>query len=179
MKPYLRFIAPLAIFAVIVGFLYKGLSMDPRALPSVLIDKPVPAFKLEELQKPGEYFTEEDLLGKVSLLNVWATWCVSCRVEHPNLVALARSKQVEIHGLIWKDDPVAARNYLKQLGDPYTSNGLDVDGRTAIDFGVYGAPETFVIDKKGVIRHKIAGPLSPDIINNELLPLVKKLREEG
>jgi cytochrome c biogenesis protein CcmG/thiol:disulfide interchange protein DsbE len=179
MKPYLRFIAPLVLFAIIVGFLAKGLTMDPRALPSVLIDKPAPEFSLEELQKPGEFFTKDDLLGKVTLLNVWATWCVSCRAEHPNLVALSRSKEVEINGLIWKDDPVAARTYLKQLGDPYTSNGLDFDGRSAIDLGVYGAPETFIIDKKGVIRHKIAGPLSPDIIDNEILPLVKKLREES
>ena len=179
MSRYLRFIAPLVIFGAIVAFLFAGLGMNPREIPSVLIDKPLPEFSLQKLNVENEQFTKEELVGKVSLLNVWATWCVSCRAEHPLLVSLANTGKVDIYGLIWKDDPVASRAWLKQLGDPYVANGLDTDGRTAIDLGVYGAPETFVIDKKGIIRHKIAGPLSPDIINNELLPMVEKLRNEG
>ncbi len=175
----LKFLIPLLLFGGIALFLYKGLSMDPRAIPSPLIGKPVPEFSLPRLDAPGEKVTRKDLLGKVSLLNVWATWCVSCRAEHGVLVDFARTHKIPVYGLDWKDDEAGAQAWLERLGNPYVAVAFDKIGRTAIDLGVYGAPETFVIDKKGTIRHKIAGPLSPQLIEDELLPLINKLNQEG
>jgi cytochrome c biogenesis protein CcmG, thiol:disulfide interchange protein DsbE len=152
-----RFVLPLTVFAVVVLFLWKGLSLDPREIPSPLIEKAVPAFTLPQLHAPDKTLSAAELKGQVWLLNVWGSWCVSCRVEHPFLMQLARSGDVPIYGLDWK--------------------ASDVAGRTAIDFGVYGAPETFVIDKQGVIRYKQIGPVTPEALRDTILPLVKKLQQ--
>ena len=175
MAHHLRYLVPLAIFVLLVGFLYRGLSLDPKLVPSPLVGKPIPKFTLTRLDNPAATLSDADFLGKVSLLNVWATWCVSCRREHETLVRLARTGKVEIYGLNYKDDRADANRYLAQLGNPYAANGFDDDGRVAIDWGVYGAPETFVIDREGIIRHKHIGPLTDEIIQDEILPLVAKL----
>ena len=176
MTRYLRYLAPLAIFALLVAFLYRGLSMDPKLVPSPLIGKPAPAFTLPRLDDPSATISNTDLKGKVTLLNVWATWCVSCRQEHETLVELAKTGQVDIYGLNYKDDRQDAKRWLAQFGNPYIANAFDGSGRVAIDWGVYGAPETFIIDRNGIIRHKHIGPLTVDIINREILPLVAKLK---
>jgi len=176
---YLRYLVPLAVFVGLAALLYKGLGMNPREIPSPLIGKPVPEFSLPRLADPDRLITNKDLLGKVSLVNVWATWCVSCRAEHEVLVQFARKGLVEIYGLNWKDDSAAAREWLRQLGDPYVATAVDQEGRTAIDFGVYGAPETFLVDHEGLIRFKHAGPLTNDLLREEILPLVQDLRDES
>ena len=176
MTRYLRYLAPLAIFALLVAFLYRGLSMDPKLVPSPLIGKPAPAFTLPRLDDPSATISNTDLKGKVTLLNVWATWCVSCRQEHETLVELAKTGQVDIYGLNYKDNRQDAKRWLAQFGNPYIANAFDGSGRVAIDWGVYGAPETFIIDRNGIIRHKHIGPLTVDIINREILPLVAKLK---
>lgn len=172
-----RFLVPLAIFVVIAGFLYVGLGLNPREVPSPLVGKAAPAFQLAQLHEPTKTFTREDMAGKVWLLNVWASWCVSCRVEHPVLVDLARSKAVPILGLNYKDRRDEALAWLKQFGDPYTLSIVDGDGRVGIDYGVYGVPETFVIDKAGVIRHKHIGPVTPETLQGKILPLVRELEK--
>jgi cytochrome c biogenesis protein CcmG/thiol:disulfide interchange protein DsbE len=170
-----RFILPLAVFALLVAFLFIGLGLNPREVPSPLVDKPAPAFQLSQLHAPDKTFTQRDMAGKVWLLNVWASWCVSCRAEHPLLVDWAKSKAVPIVGLNYKDKPEDARAWLQQFGDPYTLSVTDTDGRVGIDFGVYGVPETFVIDKGGVIRYKQIGPITPEALAEKILPLVRKL----
>lgn len=176
MARYLRYLVPLAIFALLVAFLYRGLSLDPKLVPSPLVGKPVPAFTLTRLDNPAATISDADFRGKVTLLNVWATWCVSCRREHETLVQLAKTGQVEIIGLNYKDDREAANRWLAQLGNPYVANAFDSDGRVGIDWGVYGAPETFIIDREGIIRHKHIGPLTDEIIREEILPLVARLK---
>lgn len=172
-----RFLIPLGVFIVLLVFLFVGLGLDPREVPSPLINKPAPAFQLRQLQQPDKTLSREDLLGKVWLLNVWASWCVSCRQEHPLLVEFSRGNVVPIYGLNYKDTPNEALAWLKQLGDPYTSSIEDRDGRVGIDYGVYGVPETFVIDKVGVIRYKQIGPITPEALKNKILPLVKELQK--
>jgi cytochrome c biogenesis protein CcmG/thiol:disulfide interchange protein DsbE len=172
----MRYLAPLGIFALLVAFLFRGLSLDPKLVPSPLVGKPVPAFTLTRLDNPAVTISDADFKGKVSLLNVWATWCVSCRREHETLVQLAKTGQVEIYGLNYKDNREDANRWLSQLGNPYVANAFDSDGRVGIDWGVYGAPETFIIDREGIIRHKHIGPLTDEIINDEILPLVAKLK---
>ncbi|ALP54645.1 thiol:disulfide interchange protein [Candidatus Tenderia electrophaga] len=171
----LRYLVPLVIFAVLAGFLYIGLSLNPQAVPSPLIDKPAPSFELSQLHSPAQTVSRETHLGKVWLLNVWASWCVSCRQEHPLLMQLARSGEVPIVGLNYKDTRAEAVGWLEDFGDPYTVSGFDVDGRVGVDYGVYGVPETYVIDKQGVIRHKHTGPVTVEALRNEILPLVRKL----
>jgi cytochrome c biogenesis protein CcmG/thiol:disulfide interchange protein DsbE len=179
MNRYLRYSIPLVIFAIIAAFLLKGLGMNPREIPSPLIGKSVPEFSLPLLEQEETLVTDKDLLGKPYLLNVWATWCVSCRAEHETLVQLSRSGKVGIVGLNWKDDRDKAQVWLRQLGNPYMANIFDQKGRTAIDLGVYGAPETFLIDAKGVIRHKHAGPLNWTLLNEEILPKLEEVKNEG
>ncbi|MCU7928789.1 MAG: DsbE family thiol:disulfide interchange protein [Candidatus Thiodiazotropha sp. (ex Dulcina madagascariensis)] len=179
MNRYLRYSIPLLIFAVIAAFLYKGLGMNPREIPSPLIGKSVPEFSLPTVENAETMVKSENLLGKVYLLNVWATWCVSCRAEHETLVHLSRSGKVEIVGLNWKDDRDKALAWLKRLGDPYIINIFDQKGRTAIDLGVYGAPETFLVDSKGVIHYKHAGPISMELFNKTLLPMIEDLKRKG
>jgi len=172
-----RWSIPFAIFVVLVAFLWVGLSRDPSVVPSPLLGKPAPAFRLAQLLKPGEWLQNDDLKGKVWLLNVWASWCVSCRVEHPLLLQLARTNLVPVYGLDYKDKPDQALAWLAQNGDPYTSSIADPDGRVGIDYGVYGVPETFLIDKAGVIRYKQIGPLTPEALNEKILPLVRELQK--
>ena len=176
MTRYLRYLVPLAIFMVLVAFLYRGLSLDPKRVPSPLVGKPMPAFSLPRLQDPAAILSDTDLKGKVSILNIWATWCVSCRAEHKVLLLLANSNKVDIYGLNYKDERDKAKQWLVQLGDPYVANAFDADGRTGIDWGVYGAPETFIMYRQGIIRHKHIGPLSVYALNNEILPLIAKLQ---
>ncbi len=175
----MRFALPLLVFVLIGGFLYSGLNRDPRYVPSPLIGKPAPEFSLPTLAGPAKSFSPSDMAGKVWLFNIWGTWCVACRVEHPVLVQLAGSGLVDIVGLNYKDDDAEAIKWLKDLGDPYLTTAVDADGRIGIDWGFYGAPETFLIDKKGVIRHKHVGPVSPNDISNTILPLVAELRAEA
>jgi cytochrome c biogenesis protein CcmG/thiol:disulfide interchange protein DsbE len=176
MTRYLRYLVPLAIFIVLVAFLFRGLSLDPKRVPSPLVGKPMPEFSLPRLQDPAATISDADLKGKVSILNIWATWCVSCRAEHEVLLQLAKSNKVDIYGLNYKDERDKAKQWLTQLGDPYVANAFDADGRTGINWGVYGAPETFVMDRQGIIRHKHIGPLSVDALNNEILPLIAELQ---
>jgi len=171
-----RFLIPLGIFIVLLLFLAVGLRLDPRMVPSPLIDKPAPAFTLPRLDDPQRLVSEKDLLGKVWLLNVWASWCVSCREEHPVLVEVAKKNIVPIYGLNYKDERKDALAWLGQFGNPYTVSIMDADGRIGIDYGVYGVPETYVIDKQGVIRYKQIGPVTPEVLDAKILPLVRKLQ---
>ena len=173
----LRYLLPLGIFVVLVGFLYVGLFRDPHEVPSPLVDKPAPAFRLAQLDDPGKKLGPEDLKGQVWLLNVWASWCVSCRVEHPLLVQLAKANVVPVIGLNYKDTTALGRAWLADNGDPYKVSVVDADGRVGIDWGVYGVPETFVVDKNGVIRYKQIGPITPESLQQKILPLVRELQK--
>ena len=170
-----RFAIPVAVFVALVGLLYVGLGLDPREVPSPLIGKPAPHFELPQLHEATKTFSERDMVGKVWVLNVWASWCVSCREEHPVLLDLAASDTVPVYGLNYKDKREDGLAWLKGMGDPYKTSIFDFEGRVGIDYGVYGVPETYLIDKKGVIRYKRIGPLTPEIVKNTLLPLVKEL----
>jgi cytochrome c biogenesis protein CcmG, thiol:disulfide interchange protein DsbE len=172
----LRFLLPLAVFIVLVGFLWVGLSLKPREVPSPLIDKPAPAFALSRLDNPQQAVTPQDLRGQVWLLNVWASWCVACLDEHPVLVEFSKSGALPIYGLNYKDSPDAARAWLGKHGNPYTVSIVDGDGRVGIDYGVYGVPETFLIDKEGVIRFKQIGPVTPEVLRDKILPLARRLQ---
>jgi cytochrome c biogenesis protein CcmG/thiol:disulfide interchange protein DsbE len=171
----LRYIVPLGIFLVLVAFFAVGLTRDPREVPSPFIGKPAPVFKLTQLHEADRVFTPEDMKGKVWLLNVWASWCVSCRVEHPLLVEMSKKNVVPIVGLNYKDRREDGLKWLGKFGNPYTLSAYDADGRVGIDYGVYGVPETFVIDKLGVIRYKQIGPITPEALEKQLLPLIRKL----
>ncbi|HUH94396.1 MAG TPA: DsbE family thiol:disulfide interchange protein [Casimicrobiaceae bacterium] len=172
-----RWSIPLAIFAILVVFLWLGLWRDPRIVPSPLIGKPAPAFRLAQLHRPNETLQLDDLKGQVWLLNVWASWCVSCREEHPLLLQLAQAKVLPLYGLDYKDQPAAALAWLAQNGDPYTASIVDADGRVGIDYGVYGVPETFLIDKAGVIRYKQIGPITLEALKDRILPLARELQK--
>lgn len=173
-----RSIIPLVVFIVLVGFLYVGLDLNPRKIPSVLIEKPVPEFSLPRLLDPNSKMTNEDLLGKISLFNAWGTWCPSCYQEHPALIEIARKYKIPIYGLNYKDVREDAIRWLNKLGNPYVDIAFDQDGRSSIDWGIYAAPETFIVDKKGIIRHKHIGPIDLDIFTNELLPIINDLDKE-
>ena len=160
---------------VLVVFLAIGLRLNPREVPSPLIDKPAPVFSLAQLHTPAQSFALKDMSGKVWLLNVWASWCVSCREEHPLLVEFARRKSVPIYGLNYKDKRPDGMAWLARMGNPYEASLFDSDGRVGIDFGVYGVPETFVIDKQGVVRLKHTGPLTPDVLQTKIEPLIRQL----
>jgi cytochrome c biogenesis protein CcmG, thiol:disulfide interchange protein DsbE len=165
------------VFVVLVVFLAIGLNRDPSRVPSPLIDKPAPEFTLPRLEEPARMLSTRDLKGEVSLLNVWATWCGGCYQEHPVLVELARSGQVPIYGLNYKDQRTKAKGWLQEYGNPYEAIAFDEDGRVAIDWGVYGAPETFVLDANGIVRYKHIGPLTPKDVQQTIIPLVRRLRE--
>ncbi|MCR5882795.1 DsbE family thiol:disulfide interchange protein [Rhizobacter sp. J219] len=173
-KRYL--LIPLALFMVLAVFLAIGLNRDPREVPSPLVGKPAPAFTLPQLHKEGS-FSPKDMAGKVWLLNVWASWCVSCRIEHPVLVDLAKRKIAPIVGLDYKDQRPEALAWLARHGDPYELSAVDADGRVGIDYGVYGVPETYVIDKAGVIRFKQIGPVTPEVLQKKILPLIEELQK--
>ena len=173
----LRFLIPLLVFVLIVVFLWVGLSLNPREVPSPLIDKPAPAFELSQLNKPDAVIRSADLKGQVWLLSVFASWCTPCLEEHPLLMRLEQQGIVPIYGLNYKDRPAAALAWLNKHGDPYTAVVVDSQGRTGIDYGVYGVPETFVIDKLGVIRFKQIGPLTQDALDEKIIPLVERLQK--
>jgi len=170
-----KFLIPIGLFALLGLLLAYGLKLDPRKIPSPLVDKPLPAFSLPTLEDPKKSLANTDLKGKVALINVWASWCVACKQEHPVLMALARERQVPLIGLNYKDKRQDATHMLRTEGNPYDVSVVDADGRVGIDWGVYGVPETFVIDKQGVIRHKHIGPISPEAWEKTLLPLIQKL----
>ena len=170
-----RYLLPLAVFVVMLGFLVVGLSLKPHEIPSPLIDKPAPAFSLPTLDAPQQNLSAQDLRGKVWILNVWASWCVACRIEHPLLVEFSNTGVVPIYGLNYKDKREDAIAWLDKFGNPYTRSLSDTEGLVGIDFGVYGVPETFVIDKNGIIRLKQIGPVTPEVLRDEILPLVRKL----
>ena len=172
----LKFLITLALFIVLALFLAVGLKLDPREVPSPLIDKPAPAFALTRLDDPNLTLRRDDMLGKVWMLNVWASWCVACREEHPLLVEFSKRKLVPIFGLNYKDTRPLGLGWLARFGNPYDASLFDADGRVGIDFGVYGVPETFVIDKQGVIRFKHIGPLTPQVLQEQIEPLLKKLQ---
>lgn len=178
-RKYLRFSVPILIFVIIGTALGVGLTLDPKNIPSALIGKPVPDFDLPPVQGRVLGLATDDLYGDVTLLNVFASWCTACRVEHPIFMRLARERTVTIHGLNYKDQPQDAAAWLDQLGDPYTRTGADINGRVGLDFGVYGVPETFVIGRDGRIAYKHIGPVTPDALTDTILPLVKRLREES
>jgi cytochrome c biogenesis protein CcmG, thiol:disulfide interchange protein DsbE len=172
-----RFVIPLVLFVVLVVFLAIGLRHDPHEVPSPLINKPAPGFQLAQLSDPSKHFSAEEMRGKVWLLNVWASWCITCRDEHPLLLEYARSKAVPIYGLNYKDKREDALSWLGDLGDPYVLSVSDLDGRVGIDYGVYGAPETYLIDRDGIIRFKQVGPVTPDIWEQKIVPMVKDLNK--
>jgi len=171
-----RSLLPLVIFIVVVIFLGVGLTLNPRQVPSPLVDKPAPVFQLQQLHDNDKVFSSEDNIGKVWMLNVWASWCVACRDEHPLLVELSRFGIVLIFGLNYKDQRDTALQWLKQFGDPYVISIADTDGRVGIDYGVYGVPETYVIDKEGIIRYKHIGPVTVKSLEDKILPLINELK---
>lgn len=175
----MRYLIPLGLFLVLVLFLAIGLRRDPNELPSALINKAAPTFRLPQLDDPSKTFSAEDMRGKVWLLNVWASWCIGCREEHGWLLEYARSGAVPIYGLNYKDKHEDAVAWLQELGDPYVLSAVDLDGRVAIDYGVYGAPETYLIDQSGTIRFKQVGPLSPDVWSTKVLPMIQELNRQG
>lgn len=169
---------PLAIFLVVAVFLFRGLWLDPSELPSALIGKPFPAFSLPSVTEPGKTYTEADLKGKPALVNVWGTWCPTCRFEHPVLTDLA-AKGVVIYGINYKDDGAAAQKWLKELHNPYLLNIADATGTLGLDLGVYGAPETYIIDKDGIIRHKLVGAVDEKVWREQLAPIYQGLVDEA
>jgi len=170
-----RYLLPLIVFLVMVGFFAVGLRLNPREVPSPLIDKAAPAFSLPLLGAADKKLATQDMRGKVWVLNVWASWCVPCLVEHPQITELARSGGVPVYGLNYKDKTEAATAWLGKHGNPYTATASDLEGLVGIDYGVYGVPETFVIDKQGVIRMKHIGPVTPEALRDDILPMVRKL----
>ena len=173
-----RFLLPLAAFLVVVGFLAVGLTLNPRELPSPLVGKPAPAFSLPQLHDQAKVFSPNEMAGKVWLLNFWASWCGGCKEEHPVLLQLAKSGEVPIYGVDYKDTRDEALTWLRQHGNPYPLTAVDEAGRVGINYGVYGVPETYVIDKAGVIRYKQIGPLREDTLKTKILPLVRELQKQ-
>ncbi len=178
-KIILTALAPLIIFGVVAFFLWMGLHRNPRILPSPLINKPIPTFSAESLRDAKQLLTEKDFKGKVTIVNVFATWCIACHSEHPLWMEVKRDlPEVQFIGLNYKDDRVAVKRWLAEYGDPYDQIIFDPHGETGINFGVYGTPETFIVDKQGVVRYKQIGAVSPTIWNKQLLPEVKKWQNE-
>ncbi|MCH9026097.1 MAG: DsbE family thiol:disulfide interchange protein [Proteobacteria bacterium] len=172
----IRFVAPIVILAILVSFFFVGLHKDPSIVPSPLIGKPAPAYELPLLLKPEETLGTEKLLGHIYLLNIWGTWCPGCRVEHGALLEIQRQNIVPIYGLNLKDDPRLARQWLAELGNPYVATMVDTEGRVSIDWGVYGAPETFLVDHKGMVVHKLIAPINMQIWHEDFLPLIQQLK---
>ena len=171
----LKFLIPLVVFFGLVVFLAAGLTLNPKEVPSPLIGKPAPAFSLTRLDNAQQTIRREDMLGKVWMLNVWASWCVACREEHPLLMQFAARQLLPVYGLNYKDGRVEGQQWLARFGNPYAASMFDQDGRVGIDWGVYGVPETFIIDKQGTIRFKHIGPLTPEVLRSRVEPLVRQL----
>lgn len=179
MRKRLIFLLPLAAFLVLAGYLALGLTRDPHVLPSVLINQEVPSFDLAPIKGRDRGFRRDDLLGQVSLVNVFGSWCVACRIEHPFLLRLKAEGKVPVHGIDWREEhPDAGPAWLARLGDPYTLIGDDPHSKAAIAFGVTGAPETFVVDKRGFIRYKQIGPITPEVWEKTLAPMIEELRRQ-
>ena len=172
-----KFLIPLILFIVLVVFLGVGLNRDPREVPSPLINKPAPAFELAQLSQPNKTFSTDSMKGQVWILNVWASWCVACREEHPVLVELAKSGQAPVVGLDYKDKREDALAMLQRQGDPYVLSAFDENGRVGIDYGVYGVPETYIIDQAGIIRFKHIGPITMQVLNEKMYPLIRELKK--
>jgi cytochrome c biogenesis protein CcmG/thiol:disulfide interchange protein DsbE len=170
----IRYLLPLALFSILFIFLLVGLRLNSRDLGSTRLNKPAPAFTLPTLRDPKVTFTEKNFLGKVSLFNTWASWCVTCRHEHPLLMQLAKQGYT-IYGLNYKDQLTDAQTLLAQTGNPYLINGFDQQGEVGMDWGITGTPETFIIDKQGIVRYKHTGPLTIEILQNKILPLIQTL----
>ena len=179
MKKRLVLFIPLVLFLVMGVFLYKGLFLNPQQLDSALEGKPIPAFQLERLEDSNEIITNESLKGRVSLLNVWATWCPSCKYEHPYLMRLARQNILPIYGINYRDERALAVRELTREGDPYTKNIFDHDGRLGLDLGVYGAPESYLVDHNGIIRFRYAGPIDMRVWKETLYPMIQELQAEA
>ena len=171
-----RFLAPIIILAILVGVFFVGLHNDPSIVPSPLIGKQAPAYELPLLLRPGETLGTEKLLGQVYLLNIWGTWCPACLTEHDALLEIQRQNIVPIYGFNLKDDPRLARQWLAQLGNPYVASMVDTEGRVGIDWGVYGAPETFLVDQNGRIIHKLIAAMTMEIWHEDFLPLIQQLK---
>ncbi len=171
----MRYAIPLGIFLALVALLAVGLRLDPREVPSPLINKPAPMFQLPELAAPDRTFSPKELEGRVWMLNVWASWCTACREEHPVLVEFAKSGTVPVYGLNYKDQRADGLAWLQRFGNPYKLSAFDEQGKVGIDYGVYGVPETYLIDKHGIIRYKRIGPVTPELIQQKILPLIKEL----
>lgn len=174
-----RYLVPILFFGVLIVVFSVGLNRDPSFVPSPLIGKPIPNFELPRLKDPEQFVSDADLRGQVSLLNVWATWCVGCRQEHDTLIRIAALNEVPIYGLNWKDEVQLATTWLDELGDPYVASAFDADGRVAIDWGVYGAPETFLVDADGIILYRHISPLTMDIWQSEFVPRINEARRSG
>ena len=177
MAPRLKLFLPLALFGILALLLARGLQLDPKELPSALIDRPLPTFALPALEG-DETLTNDSVTGEVALFNIWATWCITCRTEHPYLEQLADSG-VPIYGINYKDDSASARRWLAELGDPYRANIVDAEGTLGLDLGVYGAPETYLVDADGVIRYRHVGEVNDRIWTNTLGPLYRDLTGQG
>lgn len=175
----LKYLIPGLAFIVLAVFFYRGLFLDPRIVPSPLIGKPAPAFELEDLRDPSRTFATADMLGKPAVLNVWATWCAGCRQEHPFLMRLARSGEVPLYGMNYRDERPKALDWLRQLGDPYLKVAYDPQGIGSLDWGVYGSPETFLLDPQGTVVYKHLGPLGPKVWEQEFLPRIAAMGGVG
>jgi len=173
----LKFLIPLLLFVILVGFLAIGLNRDPHEVPSPLIGKPAPAFEVPQLEQSNKNFSPESLKGQVWILNVWASWCVACREEHPILLELSKAQIAPLIGLDYKDQRDNALAMLARQGNPYTLSAFDGNGRVGINYGVYGVPETYVIDKAGIIRFKQIGPITTEILNQKIYPLINELKK--
>ncbi len=176
MSKLVKSLLPLALFFIVVGFLFKGLYLDPHEVPSPLVGKPAPLFNAPVLAETGKKFSSEEMKGKVWLLNVWASWCGACREEHPVLMDMSKISEIQLYGLDYKDTDAEAQDVLKTAGNPYKLVATDMDGRIGIDYGVYGVPETYLIDKSGVIRYKQIGPITKELLYTKILPMVKELQ---
>ena len=170
----LKLILPLLLFIIVVGFLFKGLYLDPHEVPSPLINKPAPFFKAPLLNDTSKSFSATDMKGKVWMLNMWASWCAACKDEHPLLVEM-KQHGLPIYGMAYKDTDADAQAVLNEMGDPYVITATDADGKIGIDYGVYGVPETYIIDKAGIIRYKQIGQITPTALRDKILPLLKEL----
>ena len=170
-------IFPLLVFVVLVVFLAIGLKLNPREVPSPFVGKPLPAFELPELMAEGETIAPKDMLGKVWMLNVFASWCFACRAEHEVITQFVKRENLPVLGLNYKDEASNAKEWLRQLGNPYDAIAFDFEGKVGIDLGVYGVPETFIIDQQGIVRYKLTGPVSETSARDELLPVIMKLRQ--
>jgi cytochrome c biogenesis protein CcmG, thiol:disulfide interchange protein DsbE len=169
-----RYIVPVGLFAALLGFFYFGLGRDKETLPSPLIGKPAPAFELPRVDDPAQTVSTQDFAGRTYVLNIWGTWCPGCRQEHDVLLEIARRNAAPIIGLDWKDDLQLAQQWLRELGNPYVVTAFDAEGRVAIDWGAYGAPETFLVDENGVVVHKHVGPLSIEAWERDFMPKIAK-----